>query len=338
MKRRKVLLVAQNLDDMILDDSKILGKYFDVETMIIKSGAHMFGKLPLLAHKIRKTDLCFIWFATSYAFFTTLFAKLFGKPTVLVVGGYDVVKVPEIGYGLAANPVKKIFPIFALQWADAVLPFSKDSEAQMLNNFDVDSDKVKTVYLGVSPVATKKAKGRKENMAATVGVVTKSNLTRKGLEVFVRAAKYLPDTKFVLIGDTPDKSTLEYLKGIATPNVHFKNLGYNTGKIVQELAKARAYVQISYHEGFGRALAEAMCQECVPVVSARGAIPEVVLNTGYYVYKMGNAEEVAQKIKLALKSKLGKKARKQAMQFSLERRETELIETVNKLLAKWEEA
>ncbi|HIJ98624.1 TPA: glycosyltransferase family 4 protein [archaeon] len=334
--KKKILLVAQNLDDMILDDSKILKKYFDVDILIIKSGAQMVAKLGKLIEKIRKADLCLVWFATSYAFFTTMFAKLFGKPTVLVVGGYDVVKVPEIGYGLAAHPIKRIFPIFALQWADAVLPFSEDSEAQMLKNFDLDSDKVRTIHLGVNPVALKKYKKKKGNTAVTVGVMTKSNLTRKGLEVFVRAAKYLPDVKFVLIGDAPDKATSEYLKNIATPNVHLKNLGYNTEKIVQELSKAKVYVQVSYHEGFGRAMAEAMCQECVPVVSARGAIPEVVLNTGFYVHKLGNPQEVAEKIRMAIKSKLGKKARKQAMQFTLEKREKALIEVVNNLLTKYE--
>lgn len=334
--RKKILLVAQNLDDMVLDDSIILKKYYDVDILIIKNSQEMIAKLRMLAHKIRNADLCFIWFATSYAFFAIILAKLFGKPTAIVVGGYDVVKVPEIGYGLAMHPIKRIFPIFSLQWADAVLPFSKNSEEQMLKNFDVDKDKVRTVHLGVNPVALKKFKKKKENSAVTVGVVTKSNLTRKGLEVFVRAAKYLPDVKFVLIGDTPDKGTLEYLRGIATPNLQFKNLGYNTEKIIQELAKAKVYVQISYHEGFGRALAEAMCQECVPVVSERGAIPEVVRNTGVYVHKIGNAERVAQKIKTAMKAKLGKKARKQAMQFTLEKREKALVEVINSLLLKYD--
>ena len=83
--KKRILLVAQNLDDMILDDSRILKKYFDVEILIIRSGAQMIAKLGKLIHKIREADLCFVWFATSYAFFATMFTKIFGKPTALVV-------------------------------------------------------------------------------------------------------------------------------------------------------------------------------------------------------------------------------------------------------------
>lgn len=333
--RKRVLLITQNLDDMVLDDLEILKKHYTTDYILFKTGIEMLHKLPELVKKIRQADLCFIWFATYYAFFATAIAKILGKPSVLIVGGYDVVKIPEISYGLLSHPIKRIFPIFSLQWADAILPFSNDSKEQMLRNFDVDTKKVQTVYLGVHPVALKPAPKKKANAVVTVGVVTRSNLFRKGLEVFVRAAKFLPRTEFVLIGDTPDKSALTYLKELSTPNVKFKNLGYSTKKIVGELSRAKAYVQISYHEGFGRALAEAMCQECVPVVSSRGAIPEVVGNTGYYVSNLGNPNEVAEKIALALKSSKGKVARKRASQFTLIRREIELVEIIGDLLKEY---
>ncbi len=336
MQKKRILLVAQNLDDMILDDSEILKKYFDVEILVIRNGKEMLSKLGELATKVKQADLCFVWFATSYAFFTTLFAKIFHKPVAIVVGGYDVVYVPEINYGLPGSAIKSIFPKYSLKWADMILPFSRDSEREMFSNFEVDKNKSKVVYLGANPIALKKLKGKKENKAATVGVVKKENLKRKGLEVFVRAAKFLPETKFVLIGDTPELGTLDYLKGIATPNVQFKNLGYKTEKIVSELSKAKVYVQISYHEGFGRALAESMCQECVPVVSKRGAIPEVAGKPGFYVDNLEDPKEVAENIRLALKSGNGKKARKWASQYTLARREKGLLEAINSLLSKYQ--
>ena len=333
---KKILLVTQNLDDMILDDSEILKKYFDVEILVIRSGRELLSKLFELRRKIKSADLCFVWFATSYAFFATLFAKMFGKPSVLVVGGYDVVYVPEINYGLPGSAIKRIFPKYSLKWADTVLPFSRDSEKEMFKNFEIERKKSRVVYLGANPIALKKIKGKKENKAVTVGVVKKENLKRKGLEVFVRAAQFLPEVKFVLIGDTPEKETLNYLKEIAAPNVQFKNLGYNTEKIVQELSKAKVYVQISYHEGFGRALAESMCQECVPVVSNKGAIPEVAGKAGVYVHDLESPEEVAEKIRPAIKSGKGKQAKKWASQYTLARREKALLEVINSLLSKKE--
>ena len=43
---------------------------------------------------------------------------------------------------------------------------------------------------------------------------------------------------------------------------------------------AAVYVQASLHEGFGLSLAEAMLAGAVPVVTAAGALPEVVGDTG----------------------------------------------------------
>ena len=48
-------------------------------------------------------------------------------------------------------------------------------------------------------------------------------------------------------------------------------------------ARATVYAQPSLHEGFGAAVAEAMSRGCVPVVSTRGSLPEVVGDSGFYV-------------------------------------------------------
>ena len=47
--------------------------------------------------------------------------------------------------------------------------------------------------------------------------------------------------------------------------------------------RAKVYCQLSYYESFGMAAAEAMLCECVPVVTRKGALPEVVGETGFYV-------------------------------------------------------
>jgi len=99
------------------------------------------------------------------------------------------------------------------------------------------------------------------------------------------------------------------------------------------MQRAKVYVQVSAHEGFGCALAEAMLCECVPVVTACGAIPEVVGNTGYYV-PYEDIEAVAETIKRAFKDgeAKGKKARKRIEEeFPMEKRENRLIEVIMRL-------
>jgi glycosyltransferase involved in cell wall biosynthesis len=117
-------------------------------------------------------------------------------------------------------------------------------------------------------------------MALTVGNVEKSNLMRKGLGSFVAAADYLPDVSFVLIGAWRDE-TIGRLRVKASSNVTFTGF-VDDDTLGKYYRRASVYVQASRHEGFGRAVAEAMLQGCIPVVARTGALPEVVGDCGVY--------------------------------------------------------
>jgi glycosyltransferase involved in cell wall biosynthesis len=78
-------------------------------------------------------------------------------------------------------------------------------------------------------------------------------------------------------------------------------------------------------------LAEAMLCKCVPVVTERGALPEVVGDTGFYI-PYGDEEATAQGIREALRSDNGERARKRIENnFSLKKREMLLIKTMESL-------
>ncbi|HEX2270736.1 MAG TPA: hypothetical protein VHH35_14415, partial [Pyrinomonadaceae bacterium] len=51
-----------------------------------------------LWQKVRTHDLIFGWFASWHTFLPLLFARLSGKPSLLVIGGYDLANMPEIDY------------------------------------------------------------------------------------------------------------------------------------------------------------------------------------------------------------------------------------------------
>ncbi len=133
--------------------------------------------------------------------------------------------------------------------------------------------------------------------------------------------------KFFLVGAWLDDS-IEYLKSIASPNVTFTGF-LSDERLLDLLRKTSVYVQASTHEGFGCSLAEAMLCGCVPVVSDRGAIPEVVGDSGIYVSPL-EAETVAKGIREAtLVTTLGARARNRvATLFPLEHRRRQLLESV----------
>ncbi|MCK4653864.1 MAG: glycosyltransferase, partial [Candidatus Cloacimonetes bacterium] len=151
-----------------------------------------------------------------------------------------------------------------------------------------------------------------------------------GIETFVKSANFLPEATFLLIGPQLDDS-IDYLKSIAPSNVIFK--GYTPpDELSTHFGHAKVYAQLSAQESFGCALAEAMLCECVPVVTDRGAIPEVVGNTGYYV-PYDDPEATAEAIKEALNSDKGTETRQRILDnYSLKKRENFLIQEIKKLI------
>jgi glycosyltransferase involved in cell wall biosynthesis len=106
-------------------------------------------------------------------------------------------------------------------------------------------------------------------------------LKRKGLETFVKAAKYLPNVNFVLIGKHLDDS-VRYLKSIAASNVSFPGFVSDV-ELLHFYQRAKVYCQLSIYEGLPNALCEAMLCGCVPVGTKYCGIPTAIGDTGFYV-------------------------------------------------------
>ena len=281
---------------------------------------------------ILRTDLSFIWFAGGHATRVVFLSKLFRKKSIVVVGGYEVAKVPEINYGLMLNPKSARRVKYVLENADKILAVSEFNKKEVLKY--TNSKNVELVYNGVD---CKKftPNGEKEDLVITVAHSISDITTKiKGLETFIKAAKYLLDTKFIMVGKYLNNS-IEHLKAQASPNVEF--LGFIPNEdLIKLYQKAKVYCQLSYRESFGMALAEAMACECIPVVTNRGAIPEVVGDVGYYV-PYEDSKATAEAIKEALNADKGKEARERIKKmFPIERREKELVKIIRGLIKEGE--
>ena len=67
-------------------------------------------------------DLAVMWFAGGHAAATVLLAKLLGKKSIIVVGGFDVACIPEINYGrFTQSWTRRLLTRLALHHADRVL-------------------------------------------------------------------------------------------------------------------------------------------------------------------------------------------------------------------------
>jgi glycosyltransferase involved in cell wall biosynthesis len=284
--------------------------------------------LPLIKY-VYKTDLSFIWFAGGHAARTIFFSKLFRKKTIVVVGGYEVANVPEIGYGLMTSPKSARRVKYVLENADKILAVDDSLKMAAIENAGVDGQNIQIVPTGYDNEKFKPGE-KKENLVLTVGNIIDIVVKRKGFDAFVETAKYLPDIEFVLVGKHVDTS-IEYLKSIAPSNVKFT--GFVSDKeLVSWYQKAKVYCQLSRFEGLPNALCEAMLCECVPVGTRYCGIPTAIGDTGFYV-PYGDPKATAEAIREALKSDKGKKARERIKNmFPIEQRETELIKIIEEIM------
>lgn len=323
----KVLLVLPYEPAAFMQaDVEIVGRHFDLDTVV-----HNRGKRRLFLGVLRRLlfdrpDVLLMWFVVpSYALALTLMSKALGVKVGFFTGGYDVVGMPQIGFGAMRFPLFRAMLKPTVALADVVMPFSKSAEGQVRKYARPRFSEV--LYPGIDTRLFTPGTARREGLAVTVSPVTESSIVQKGLRTFVEAAAHAPEMSFVLVGRSPDGS-IERLREIAPPNVEFVERFIPTEELRDLYRRAACYVQTSVHEGFGIAVCEAMACGAVPVVTRRFSLPEVTGDLGEYV-PLGDARAVAEAARRTLGAPpdLREALRRHVVEnFTIQRREERLAD------------
>ena len=317
----KIAFIYYFYSSFVKQDYKILSKHFDVIEVNYRNIWDIFK----ISKGILKSDLCFSWFVSGHTFLAVLFSIIFRKKSIIIAGGGEV--APYIQSTLGWH--KKIYMKFALKYADLVLPVSEIISDEISRRW-VEPKRMEVVYNGID---TEKFKPTSENANLSMQVLTVASgsgrVNVKGLDVLIKTATYLPKTNFIILGLSEiDITTLKSLN--PTKNIVFVG-PLSHEKLIKYYQRIKVYCQLSYHESFGMALAESMACGCVPVVTDKGALPEVVGDTGFYV-PYGDPRAAAEAIEKALNSNKGKEARERIKNmFAIEKRSEKLIELINEL-------
>jgi len=328
--KTKILFVGNRKSSFVKNDYTRLQKKFNVIPISMSSTS-----LPIFLFKtfflVKWSDVVFCWFASWGSFFPVLFGRLLKKKSIVVAGGYDCANEPKINYGAFTNLKEKIPASFVLKNANVVLAVSNFTKDEMLKK--VKPRQFKLIYNGVDTEKYKPSGEKEINLVITVGGINWNNLKRKGLETFVKSAKYLPKTHFVVIGKFTDDS-IDYLKSIASSNVEFTGF-VSDRDLIKWYQRAKVICQLSYYEAFGLTPAEGMACGCIPVVTReRAGLPEFVAGTGFYV-PYGDEKATTEAIKKALNApnETGKKARERIVRmFPIEKRGKELVRIMEKIV------
>jgi glycosyltransferase involved in cell wall biosynthesis len=332
-KKRKVLVVYQwvsmypwKIPTPVQKDVELLSEDFDVKLFSFN-----YFNLPLLYLNALKSDLIFAWFAGDHAFFSSIIARILKRPIAVVIGGFDVASINELRYGSLRTPITRAMVRHVLKHSDKVLSVDESLKYDAINHAGVDGKNIETIPTGYDDKIFK-PEGKKENMVLTVSLTHDWNRVRlKGLDTFVKAAKFFPETKFLVIGVIGEAK--EKLKSISTPNVELVGPLYQE-KLISYYQKAKVYCQLSMREGLPNTVCEAMLCECMPVGTNVEGIHTAIGNTGFYV-DHGDEEGTVQAIKKALSSsdEQRKKVREHVQNnFSFKKRKRKLKNIFSVLL------
>lgn len=302
----------------VAKDADALRSHFEVQPFRFGS----FLQVPSLSLALLGSNGSLNWFAWDNALWATRVGRILNVPSVVMIGGFDAANVPELRYGALRSHegVQRMRQILAKATrVFSISRFLADAVRDVAPDVQVD-------VLGLGLDSTEFPLGPPSSMRdaiCTVGDVNADNLKRKGLGDFLEVASEIPEINFLVAGRIEPNAQRAVTD--APPNVKF--LGFvSHQQLVATYHASRVYLQLSRHEGFGCAVAEAMLCGCRPVVSKAGALPEVVGDQGTYV-ELGDPKTIAEGVRRTYAGDSVSQGPRERIQsrFSLERRAAALL-------------
>jgi len=351
MRKPVILYTYPVSSSFIVQDIDTFQEAYSVKEFRFQPSNKLLLPLSLIRQKIflifniSSSDILICQFAGYHSLLPVIFAKIFRRPCLIVVGGTDCISIPSINYGNFRKPVLGWFTRKSLKNATHI---TAPSESLIESNYTYKSIKypnqgfrnfdrsIKTpctvIHNGINtshfvPVAGVE---RKKNKFLTIcTIIDHRNYLLKGLDLFVEAAIYYPDCEFTIIGriskgfdiKTPDNLTLtDFIPNEMLP---------------AKISEYTYYCQFSMSEGFGVALAEAMACGCVPIVSNVGIMGYIVGDSGFVLGKHDTAllKSLIHKAFNCDTGMLSLEAQNRiAGLFSNKKRSSEFLELISKML------
>lgn len=351
---KRILFIYLQSSSFVREDLDILGGKAELRTFRFgadakpspfKLAAAFSRQLAWLVREIRSCDAVYGWFADYHMVLPLLIARLFGKPVIVAVGGFDAIALPSLGYGVFLSSWRAPLARLVLSQADVLLPVSP-SLVRSTNSFSewpstVDQGidvfapnsraEIRVTPTGYDPERWPAGPAVRARVVSTVGLIDSDRtLRRKGIDLFFEAAHLMPEEEFRVVG-VPDPEDVRSSYNVSQ-NVRLIP-PVDRDDLVAHYHETSVYVQLSRAEGLPNVLCEAMMCGCVPVGSRVFGIPDGIGEAGFVV-DMPDPHEVVAAIRRALEAppSMREAARRHISErFSREQRRKALHSLVDEL-------
>ena len=301
-KKKQILLYFYPLtSSFVVQDSKSFQEFYSLKIFSFQPSHKFLLPLSFIRQKIflfgniHSAAILVCQFAGYHSLLPVLFAKIFHKPCLIVVGGTDCVSLPSINYGALRKPMLRWFPLKSLKYATHIASPSVSLIESDYTYTDTDFTKqgfrffdksIKTpctvIYNGIETSHFKQVAGierRKNEFLTICAFIDQRNFLLKGLDLFIEMATNFANCKFTIIGRVDPGFSIRKPANVTivdfVPNELLPSI----------MSEYTYYCQLSMSEGFGVALAEAMACGCVPIVSKVGIMDFIIGDSGFVLEK-----------------------------------------------------
>lgn len=304
---RTLLHVHPGASTFVVKDRRLLSEAFAVIDAPFIWRAKW--QVPLLLIK-QFFHLCFsasrwqaivVQFSGYHAVLPALVARMLGRPCIIIAGGTDCVAFPSLRYGNFARQPLAWATRMVYKLATHIVPVhtslvrttnsyrdQDDGEQGILAYVPGLRTPITVVPNGYDAGAWQLGTAQRDIDVVTVASNDRrpSTMRLKGIDMIMELAYARPGLQFAIIGMKPDP------RNPAPPNLTFIPAVPND-QLPGYYQRSKVYAQLSLSEGFPNALCEAMLCGCVPLVSAVGAMPDIVGGCGAVVRERSIAEVAA---------------------------------------------
>lgn len=273
---RILFTYKKSLSTFMKADIEILSGIGDVSLYKFKEVRRIIDILAFVRqfwHLItHRYDVYYCFFNDYHSFLPLLFAKLWRKKGIVVVGGFDAMGISDkelpMRYGVFVSSRWRIWLVrMSYRLATNVLLVTGTFRQCLKDNGIKVTGKYKTVYFGWDS-SQYKCEPKKNFVLLVGGYSDLNNYFRKGYDRAIRLARLMPSVTFVFIGGD------EYIDGLPKNVVQ---MGVVRHEIVKEyMSMAQVVIQPSRAEWMPNTVAEAMLSGCYVVVSDVNGMRELV--------------------------------------------------------------
>ena len=329
MKSPKLVFIVDEKSHFSLEDIVLLQHEYEIIPIYLNLIEKDFKRLfnigvSEIIPGILKSDISLTWFVDYHAVFVIFFSKLFRKKSVVIVGGHEICNMPEINYGYQRLFFRGFFVRWVLKNATCIVVPSRSYSEKVLDLVKLPSYLI-PLFSEPDNYALIEEKIKSVVMVANQYLNNEDYISLKGIATYDKVAKQLEEFPFYLIGRTDPQ-----IKEI------FPNLIYlgemNHDELIKTLAKSKVYCQLSFTESFGVSLLESLQSGCIPVVTDKDGMRELVQENGYKV-PYGDVDLTVNAVRKALYSDEDRNriAKQYQENYSKEKRRFNLMELIESI-------